>query len=452
MIPPPQSPETDAPRRLPRYTSYPAAPQFHERVDAATYRAWLQSIDPGAKASIYLHVPYCTAMCWYCGCHTTVSKGYGAIGRYVAPLMTEIDLIADAIPHRLSVSHIHWGGGTPNLLTAADVQRIMDRIAERFEIRPETEIAAELDPRTLDEARVAAFASCGMTRASIGVQDFDPHVQAAVNREQPYEMTATAVDLLRDYGVDGINLDLLYGLPHQTVDSLRGTIDRALGLLPDRVALFGYAHVPWMKTHQIRIPEDALPDAPTRRALCTTARAQFTAAGYRAVGIDHFARPGDTLATAVAAGALRRNFQGYTTDDAPVLLAFGASAIGCLPGGYVQNAADETAWRAAITSGRLATRRGHALSDDDRLRRAIIERLMCDLRVDLAAIGACHGVDPATFTPECDAVDDLAAAGQAWRDGWRIGVSPDAPELARAVSAVFDRYLPSSAARHSLLV
>jgi oxygen-independent coproporphyrinogen-3 oxidase len=439
-------------QRLPRYTSYPSAPHFGGSVDAATYRGWLAAVDPDLTASLYLHVPFCAAMCWYCGCHTTVAKDPGRIARYAALLADEIDLVADALPGRLGVSHVHWGGGTPNLLAPADLRRISDRLAARFAGTARSEIAVELDPRTLDRDAVRALADVGVTRASLGVQDFDPRVQAAINRRQPYALVAQAAAWLRDHGIAAINVDLMYGLPHQTPASMARTIAETLTLAPARLALFGYAHVPWLKPHQRRIADAALPTAAARAALYGTAGAALVAAGYRAIGIDHFARPDDALARAAAAGTLRRNFQGYTTDAAPLLIGIGASAIGSLPQGYVQNAAALGDWRAAIAAGRLATRRGHALSADDRLRRDIIERLMCDLRVDLDAACGRHGVGRDRLTVECADVDRLVAGGLGWRDGGRLGVAdPDRP-LIRAVCAAFDRYLGRAQARHTRLV
>jgi oxygen-independent coproporphyrinogen III oxidase len=439
-------------RRGPRYTSYPTAPCFHAGVEAASYRGWLETIDGGATASLYLHVPFCAAMCWYCGCHTTVAKSYGPIAGYAALLAREIDLIADVIPARLRVSQVHWGGGTPNLLSAADLQLVSKTIGRRFALTPQTEIAAELDPRSLDGDKVRALAACGVNRVSLGVQDIDATVQAAINRRQPYAVTAAAVGRLRACGIDRINLDLMYGLPYQTAAGIAATVGQIMALAPDRIALFGYAHVPWMKPHQRQIPEQALPDTAARVAQYQAASEAIAGAGYRAIGIDHFARPEDALARAAAAGTLRRNFQGYTTDDAPVLLGFGASSIGSLPQGYVQNDATIAGWRSAIAAGQLATRRGVALGGDDRLRRAIIERLMCDLAVDLACECGRHGVEPERFAAACDAMDALAARGLGWRRGWQLGVHERDRPLVRIVCALFDAYLAPSPARHSRVV
>ncbi|HEV2548710.1 MAG TPA: oxygen-independent coproporphyrinogen III oxidase [Stellaceae bacterium] len=439
-------------RRLPRYTSYPTAPHFHLGIGADTYRRWLEAVPPSTPVSLYLHVPFCAAMCWYCGCHTTVAKSYAPIAGYAALLAREIELVAAFLPARLPVSHIHWGGGTPNLLSSDDLRRLAAVIDTHFDHSAETEMAVEIDPRTLARDTVSTFAQIGINRASLGVQDFDPRVQEAVNREQSYAMTAEAVAMLRAKGIARLNLDLMYGLPFQTATGVVDTVAKAVALAADRLALFGYAHVPWMKPHQRRIEEAALPDGAARLAQYAAASEAIVAEGYRAIGIDHFAWPDDALAQAAATGRLRRNFQGYTTDNAPLLLAFGASAIGQLPQGYVQNDASLAGWRRRIAAGELATQRGIALGDEDRLRRTVIERLMCDLAVDLARECAGANADPATFASELAAVDALAGRGIGWRRGFHLGVEEKDRALVRLLCACFDAYLPHSEARHSRVV
>ena len=447
-----QSPLSAHERRLPRYTSYPTAPHFHPGIGAEAYRRWLEAVPPRTRVSLYLHVPFCAAMCWYCGCHTTVAKSYAPIAGYAALLAREIKLVASFLPARLPVSHIHWGGGTPNLLSSDDLCRLAAVINAHFDLSAETDMAVELDPRTLDRDTASAFAQIGVNRASLGVQDFDWRVQEAVNREQSYAMTAQAVAMLRAKGILRVNLDLMYGLPFQTAAGVVDTVEKAVALAPDRLALFGYAHVPWMKPHQRRIEEAVLPDGAARLGQYAAAGDAIVGAGYRAIGIDHFAWPADTLVQAADAGRLHRNFQGYTTDDAPLLLAFGASAIGQLPQGYVQNEATVAAWRRSVADGRLATVRGIALDAEDRLRRAVIERLMCDLSVDIARECAHHDADPAILAASLAAVEKLAASGIGWRRGFRLGVDAKDRALVRLVCACFDAYLPDSTARHSHLI
>jgi oxygen-independent coproporphyrinogen-3 oxidase len=284
------------------------------------------------------------------------------------------------------------------------------------------------------------------------VQDFDPDVQAAINRLQPAEMSARAVDWLRDAGVGHINLDLMYGLPRQTVDGVARSARQALALAPDRLAVFGYAHVPWMKTHQKRIDEAVLPDGRERWAQFAAIAATLTGDGYSPIGLDHFARPGDELAVMQAGGQLKRNFQGYTTDEAKVLLGFGASSIGALPQGYVQNAVPFDQWADAVAAGRLSIAKGLALSDEDRMRRDLIERLMCDLAVDVEAVAARHGAAPEVFDDVLAELADLVADGIAVVTGRRVSVPESARPLMRLVAARFDTYLASGAGRHSRAV
>jgi oxygen-independent coproporphyrinogen-3 oxidase len=438
-------------RRLPRYTSYPTAPHFQADVDHCIYRYWLRSLPAKAPASFYLHVPFCAQLCWYCGCHTSVVHSPAPIADYARLLEDEIALVAREAGH-LSARHVHWGGGTPNILTEGGLGRIMAALDRRFPVAPDAEIAIELDPRLLSAAQAKELAAAGINRASLGVQDFDQAVQQAVNRIQPYEMTAQAVAWLRGAGIAGLNFDLIYGLPHQTVESVVETTERAATLGPDRIALFGYAHVPWMKKHQRLIDEAALPGPAERLAQADAAAARLLALGYMRVGLDHFARADDPLARRLAAGRLHRNFQGYTTDEAETLIGLGVSAIGSLPQGYVQNTPDITLYRDRIRNGRLATVRGRRLDAEDRLRRDVIERLMCDLEVDLAAAARRHGFAPEIFAAERPALDALSADGIAHREGGRLVVNEHERALVRAVCAVFDTYLDPQDIRHSMVV
>jgi oxygen-independent coproporphyrinogen-3 oxidase len=436
-------------RRVPRYTSYPTAPHFSPAVDAATYAGWLAALPRDTPLSLYMHVPFCAELCLYCGCHTTVARRYAPIAAYVDLLEREIAMVAAILGDGRPAAHIHWGGGTPTALSPADLGRIGRVLAKHFKVERDAEIAVEIDPRTLTEAHVAALAEMGVNRASLGVQDFDAEVQRLIGRIQSFEETARAAAWLRAAGVTAINLDLMYGLPGQTVARVERSIAEALRLSPERIALFGYAHVPWMKKHQALIPEDRLPDAAARLAQLEAATEIIRGADYVAIGFDHFARAGDPLALRQKRGDLHRNFQGYTTDHAEALIGFGTSSIGTLPQGYIQNAPSTVAYREAIMSRRLPTVRGFALSDEDRLRRAVIERLMCDLAVDLDAVARDFGGDGARFADELDRVDALAADGLVERRGHRLVVPDEARPLVRSVCAVFDRYLAPDATRHA---
>jgi oxygen-independent coproporphyrinogen-3 oxidase len=436
--------------RVPRYTSYPTAVQFTPAVSNVDYRLWLESLPPEAGAlSIYVHVPFCQSLCWYCGCHTGVVNSTGPVREYAAMLEAEIDLVADLLPRRFALAAVHFGGGTPNILPPAELGRLMDRLSRRFDMTADAEIAVEIDPRSLNKAWLATARSAGINRASLGVQDFDADVQAAINRPQPYELVADAVSMLRDADITSLNFDLLYGLPRQTIDTLTTTMVQAISLEPDRLSLFGYAHVPWLKPHQKLLPEAQLPDAATRFSMQRHAAELLEAAGFQRLGLDHFARPKDELGQAAQRGEMRRNFQGYTADGAEILLGFGASAISRLPQGYVQNEPRVPNWREDLARGELPIARGVALCADDRFRAEIIERLMCDFRVDLNAICARHGRSLWDLHTELRQLDEMSEDGLVALSGAELSVTRDGRDLVRSVCAVFDRHLDRTTARHS---
>ena len=440
--------------RVPSYTSYPTAPHFHPGVTAETYRGWLGEIDPKLELSLYLHIAFCAEMCWFCGCHTKITKRYAPVAAYMDALWREIELVAAALPTRMTARHIHFGGGSPTILAPADFVKTIDLLKSRFLLKDDAEVAVELDPRTADEGYVKAMAGAGVTRASIGVQDLDDKVQKAINRIQPYEVTERVVDWLTKYGVPEVNIDLIYGLPYQTLDGLLATIERAVtGFKPRRVALFGYAHVPWMKKHMRLIPDESLPDTDLRwQQYEQGCRLLTETLGYVQIGLDHFATPDDAMAIALQDKRLHRNFQGYTTDSATTLIGFGASGIGSLPQGYVANEGEVHAYQRSIADGQLTVRRGVAVTDDDRLRREIIERLMCDLEVDLDVIAARHGADGGQFQAELAGLAPLQADGLVTVTGRRIAVTEEGRTLVRAVCAAFDRYLKAGEQRHSKAV
>jgi oxygen-independent coproporphyrinogen-3 oxidase len=436
-------------RRIPRYTSYPTAPHFSPSVGPAACRSWMTTIDPAARISLYLHVPFCTSLCWYCGCHTKVPGHDEPIDRYVEALEQEIALVAGCLPARMQIGHLHWGGGTPTIIGPARFERLMAQIYRRFAVADDAELAIEIDPRRLTREMVASLAVCSINRVSLGVQSFDPDVQRAINRIQSFETTQEAAEALRGAGIARLNFDLIYGLPQQSVASCESTVARALVLRPDRLAVFGYAQVPALKRHQQRIDAATLPDAAQRYAQAETIATALRRSGYVAVGLDHFALPDDGLPRALAAHTLHRNFQGYTTDEAGALIGLGASSIGAFAQGYVQNAPQIGAYLEAVAEGRLATARGLALDDDDRLRRDIIEQLMCYLAVDLAAQAARHGVDLASFAEERAALHDLAAEGIVRIEHDQVTLNEDCRMLVRVVAAVFDTYLDGTSGRHA---
>jgi oxygen-independent coproporphyrinogen III oxidase len=437
--------------RIPRYTSYPTAPHFSAAVGSASYSGWLRQLRDTDRLSLYLHVPFCKTLCWYCGCNTSITRHREPIERYVQVLQQEISRVAELIGGR-RVAHIHWGGGTPTIVGPALFRSTMSLLRRRFEIETNAEIAVEIDPRRLDGDMARALGECGVNRASLGVQSFDPTVQRAVARVQTLAVTTRCADLLREAGVQALNLDLLYGLPHQTVTNCVATVEAALTLRPARFSVFGYAHVPAMMKHQQVIDASALPDGPERLRQEQAIGDALAAAGYVRIGLDHYAHPEDSLAQASMNGTLRRNFQGYTDDPADALIGFGASSIGQSQFGYVQNITGQKGWRERIEAGDLATVRGLALTPDDAMRGDIIERLMCDLRVDVPAALRRHAFPADYLDKEMAALKPLVVDGLARVDRGVISIPGEMRNLVRRVASVFDAYLDPAAGRHAVAV
>lgn len=432
---------------IPRYTSYPTAPHFLPAESDGDWRAWLGAIPEGSRFSLYLHTPFCRQMCWYCGCHTQVAKSDDTLRQFTALLVREIELVAQHLPSEACLSALHFGGGTPSIIGADGLQHVAEHLFRHFTPLPDAEIAIELDPRHFDSALLPGLAALGVNRASLGVQSLDERVQVSINRHQPFDCVERAADMLRQAGIRSLNLDLIYGLPFQTTGSVAETVRRSLSLEPDRVALFGYAHVPWMKAHQRRIDEGALPDTLARFEQEAAAAAVLCEAGLQRIGLDHFARPNDPIAVQAAAGRLHRNFQGYTTGTGEVLLGFGPSAISTLPQGYAQNIPSVASWRQAVQNGRLPVARMRALSDEDRLRGAVIEQLMCNLQVDLEVITRAGGRSPGMFADSVIRLEPLRRYGLVEiSDNWRITVREHGRPMLRQVCAAFDAYLAPAAA------
>ena len=442
--------------RVPRYTSYPTAPHFTPLVGRDVYARWLAKLPADTSLSLYLHVPFCDRLCLYCGCNTSVVRLETSHRAYAGLLMREIDRVAALIGRRATVSHVHWGGGTPTSLPADCLVAIMEKLKDRFTFSRGTEVAIEIDPTSLPPDRRDALGQMSVTRISLGVQDLEPAVQKAIGREQSYEATQACAEAARALGVGSLNLDLIYGLPLQKTAGVTQTARRALALKADRVAVFGYAHVPWMKRHQSLISEDTLPGPGERFAQRSAIHRVLTReGGYVAVGLDHYALPNDSMAKAGTAGRLKRSFQGYTTDAAPALIGFGASSIGSLPQGYVQNAPTAAAYAKEIETDQLATVRGIALTADDRLRRDIIERVMCDLEVDLDGLAGKHGADPGQLkAAAAGGMPRFVEDGLASWDGGRIAVTERGRPFVRSIAALFDAYLNQAGdkPRHSRAV
>jgi oxygen-independent coproporphyrinogen-3 oxidase len=442
----------NAEQAVPRYTSYPTAPHFTAAVNADTYGAWLQALPREASLSLYLHVPYCRQLCLYCGCHTKAVRRDAPIEAYAQTLEAEVRLIGALAPRR-GVVHLHWGGGTPSILGGERLARLVETLADTFDLSALREHAIELDPRHLTRALARTLKDIGINRASFGVQDFTPKVQQAIGRVQPFQAVEQAVAMLRDVGIERINLDLMYGLPYQTAVDVRRTAAQAHSLRPQRIAVFGYAHVPWFRPQQRLFEPAALPQTRERIAQAESAHSTLLELGYAPIGLDHYAQPDDDLAQAARSGRLHRNFQGYTTDEAEALLGIGASSIGRLPQGFVQNAPDNAGYARAIAAGRLPTVRGIAVSPDDRMRGRIIERLMCDLEVDLEAVARTDGdAETMRFADELEALRPLAQEGLVRLEGTRLRVTEAGRSYVRLVASAFDAYLPRGKARHSIAV
>ena len=431
---------------VPRYTSYPTAPHFNARIGSERYAAWLSALPADATLSLYLHVPFCAELCLYCGCNTKAVRKREPVDRYLRSLIAEIELTASHLGSR-RVTHLHWGGGTPSTLGEDGFQTVMDRLARLFDLTELREHAIEIDPRHANPSLAGTLARLGVNRASFGAQDFSPEVQRAIGRVQPFEVVRRCIDAFRNAGIDGINIDLMYGLPRQSAASVALNADLAASLQPGRIALFGYAHVPWLKKNQRLIDAALLPGHEDRLAQARIAENVLTGHGYRAIGLDHFADPCDPLAIAAEGGKLHRNFQGYTADQADALIGFGASAISRTPSGYAQNASDTAGYERAIASSRLPTAKGIELTADDTLRGLIIERLLCDLRVDLGALAPSEA-----FRSEISALRPFVDAGLVAINGGQVVILEAGRSFARLIAATFDAYPPANQTRHSAAV
>ena len=437
-------------KSVPRYTSYPTAPQFHESVGPENFDGWVKALPDGAKLSIYIHVPFCERLCWFCACRTQGVKSMTPVEAYLDVLKVEIAKLAETIPAGVSIARLHWGGGSPTILQPDHIDSLMELIRTLAPIDDDWEFSVEIDPAAVNDAKLDALAKNGMNRASIGVQDFNETVQQAIGREQSFETTKSIVDGLRARGVNSINLDVVYGLPHQNLKTLEKTVSQVIELSPDRVALFGYAHVPWMAKRQKMIPEDALPGPMERFDMFNQAYAAFGAAGYMALGIDHFAKPDDSLAIAATEGRLRRNFQGYTDDVCTALVGLGASSISRFPQGYVQNRATTNAYAKDVKAGDWSAARGIAMSLDDKIRSRAIEMLMCEFHTSLPVLKAEFGDLAETVLPD---LQKIAADYPDFTsfDGEVLTILPIGFHLTRIIASGLDAYL-STAAKHSQAV
>jgi oxygen-independent coproporphyrinogen III oxidase len=428
----------------PRYTSYPTAPEWSDGFKAAQYADHLARADrETGPLSLYVHLPFCREMCRFCGCNVVATHDRSRADGYLDQLEKEVALVAAKLPHRRSVSQLHWGGGTPTFLDGKQLTRCHEILARHFEFTPDVEKAIEIDPAITSRSQIDTLAGLGFNRISMGVQDFDGKVQEVVGRIQGEKETADLVEAARKNGFKGVNLDLIYGLPYQTPDTWKRTLARILAIHPDRMAVFGFAYVPWSKPHQRLLPQEALPKTEQRVELFLGAVEAFTKAGYRLIGLDHFALESDELARAQTEGYLTRNFQGYTVRPAADTVAFGMSSISDIGGAYAQNAHKLKEWGEKVDAGVLPVERGAAVTADDVLRRFVINRVMCLLRLDLSEVAA-------KFGPKARAdieaslrrgVKELQDDGLVTFDGELLRVLPLGQLLVRNVAMLFDAYL-----------
>lgn len=442
----------DYSKPVPRYTSYPTAPNFTDAVGSETVGGWISDVPADEAISLYIHIPFCDRLCWFCGCHTKHVQRYAPVRRYLESLYEEIAAVSARFGRRQRVSHLHLGGGSPSLLKPNDLSRLRAHLDAAFRLDADTEISLEFDPTDMRAEDVESFCAFGVTRASLGVQDFNPRVQAAINRPQSFAKTREIIQALRDGGVTSVNIDALYGLPFQTDDTIRRTSEQVIALEPDRIALFGYAHVPWMKAHQRLIDDASLPDALARFRQARIAASTFARADYTAIGIDHFAKADDALSIARRQGTLRRNFQGYTDDPCATLIGLGTSSISQFRQGYAQNVKTVQAYDRALQGGDLPIERGVSLTDADRATAGAIEQLMCEFRLDADRLRAAFGAiaDPVFRKAARLAANDEGGLFEVDEAGFRV--TDLGRPFVRTLASRFDSYLGAPTTQFSAAV
>lgn len=436
--------------QVPRYTSYPTAPHFTTEIKGDVYANRLQSLPSEETLSLYIHIPFCQKLCWYCGCYTRITERYAPVEDYTYLLIRELRIVADLLRQKNhKVSHIHFGGGSPTILLPETFKNLMKTIKSEFIIANDAEMAIEVDPRTVNEEKISTYAKAGINRVSIGVQDFNHDVQLAINREQSFDLVYDCVKLFRKHGIENINLDLIYGLPKQTVEGIKKNIDYAMLLHPNRIALFAYAHVQWKKKHMRLINEDDLPNNVARIAMYQAAAEKLKQEGFVSIGLDHFAKSNDVMIEALKNKKLKRNFQGYSTDTADNVIGFGVSAISHLPFGYAQNTLDFEEYKKNILDKKLPTAKGIRTNKEDKLRKRIIDEVMCYMEVDLNAICSSFNRPRDYFKNEIKALDELEKDGLITIRNNVIKVHPNAPQITRVVSSFFDKFFKPSTTKHS---
>lgn len=433
----------------PRYTSYPTAVEFNEATGELSYRQELGEADrraPQSPLAVYVHLPFCRERCHFCACNVVATPHVDVAARYLQYLKREITAVAAEISHRKTLAQMHWGGGTPTYFRPEQVEDLCNHITRHFSIEEDAEVGIEIDPRVTTVEHLHTLARLGFNRLSLGVQDFTPAVQTAIGREQTFEQTARLLSSARDIGfTEGINFDLIYGLPRQGPASFHANLDRVLELAPERLALYSFAFVPWIKPNQRRMPAEELPSAASKLELYLIALDRLAAAGYVQIGMDHFALPTDELATAGADQRLQRNFMGYTVKRAATLIGFGVSAIGDLRSGYFQNCKKLSTYYRALDQGRLPIERGRLLDADDRLRRDVIMQLMCNFRVDKREISTRYDIDfDEYFAASFAGLAELEEEGLVLNDPSAVALSERGQLFVRNAAMAFDRYLQAA--------
>lgn len=427
----------------PRYTSYPPATEFHEGVKEEDYKAkLLESNQSKRPLSLYLHIPFCESACWFCGCNVIISHRKDVARRYLDYVYREMDMLSRYIDTSRPVVQLHWGGGTPNFLSNQEIEELFGRIGDFFNIDKDAEISVEIDPRYLTEGQLETLRKVGFNRVSMGLQDLDPQVQSAINRVQPYELMQRVMKELRDLGFKSINIDLIYGLPYQTPEKFKKTIEQTIELEPDRVAVFNFAYVPWLKPLQRKIDPSTLPPPKDKLTILEMTIDLFQRAGYVFIGMDHFAKPEDELALAQKEGSLWRNFQGYTTKKGVDLIGIGATSIGMLHDAYFQNYKTIREYYLAIDGGKLPTMRGYILSQEDLLRREVIMDIMCNFYCSFEKIEKLFGINfEEHFERELEELADMQKDGLLRLKDRAIEVLPEGRLLVRNIAMVFDQYV-----------
>lgn len=428
---------------VPRYTSFPTAVQFKLGMSPTVMSARLAGLPRHEAISLYTHIPFCHQLCLYCGCNTTVSPTYDRLETYIDLLLQEITLAGRHVQKGIKVNRIHFGGGSPNYANIEDLERILNAYATLFDTT-NAQIDMECDPRLFDPEKIAGLGKLGVERVSLGIQDFDPIVQAAIKREQPYELVARHVAQLYKAGIKMINFDLIIGLPEQTLATVQDTLDKAISLAPSRMSVFPYAHVPWMMKHQRVLEQYDMPDTGLREDMADLVESRLLDAGYIQIGMDHFALPDDPLAKALEDGSLRRNFQGYSADPSRTILGFGHSSISQFSDAYVQNTADAAQYRQLIRANMLPVSRGFVLSLDDMARRRLIKTMLCTFKIKFAD----HPDVPIPYA----ALAPLAADGVITLDDDGLTVTKEGRRIARIVASCFDPYFEKGTERHAKAV